>query len=162
MPDLLTESVCRVTWDPDGEALVLVGFGDPMWSPVQVDGRQAVQTVARVRAAGIRAVPRGNEQHIIEFALCRDRESANEALHSRLAAMLALPRTGPADVLLEVDGFGAVRLADCAVESWAGEDFENLTRERVRITGGALAADEGTYIPGQTWGEISMLWPDLG
>lgn len=160
MPELL-ESPCGVTWDPDGEALVLVAPGDPMWSPVAIDGRQVVQTAAFVRAAGIKAIPRGNESHELTFSLARETAGAAQALHSRLAATLALPR-GMADVLIEVDGQGALRLRDCAVESWGGGQDEHLTRETVRISGGALEPDAGTYLPGQTWGEFSLLWQNIG
>ena len=45
---------------------------------------------------------------------------------------------------------------------WPNTQVDHVTREGVSILGGALTADAGVYVPGQTWGEISFNWEDLG
>jgi hypothetical protein len=158
----LWDSIVRVTWDPDATALVLVDFGDPMWEPVSVDGEQLVQRSSYIRALGAKHFPRGNESHRLAFSLARITEGVSEAFVARLTAALALPKTDGKPVLLAFESGEQFRLADCAVRAWPHSQVDGVTRETVVIECGRMTADAGVYAPGQTWGEISFHWEDLG
>ena len=157
----ILDSFCRVIWDPDAAALVLVDFGDPMWEPVAIDGEQVVQTAGYVRGAGVKNFPRGNDRHTLTFELARITAGVAEAFKARLAGMATLPRTMK-PVLIAFEDGEQWRLADCAVRSWPGGQVEHIGREGVVILGGTLAADAGVYVPGSTWGAIHFNWEDLG
>jgi hypothetical protein len=155
------DSFVRVIYDPDGAALVLVDYGDAMWGPVRIDGEQLVQVQSFVRALGVKAIARGNESHTLAFEKCREEDAMDDAFAARLNGIIALPRTSK-DVLLSLEDGRQWRIANAAIGSWPGGQEERLTREGVEIIGGRLTVDEGVYVPGQTWGEISMEWENLG
>lgn len=157
----LYDSFLRVTFDPDGIALVLLDYGDAMWGPVTIDGEQSVQVQGFLRALGIKAFPRGNDLHTVSFEKCRIEDGMDDALASRLNGIIALPRT-MADVLISLEDGRNWRIANCAIRNWPGGQEERLTREGVSIIGGRLTADEGVFVPGQTWGEINYEWENLG
>lgn len=148
----LYDSPVRVIYDPAGTALVLVDFGTPMWDPVALDGEQLVQTASYVRGAGVKHFPRGNESHTLTFTLARETAGAADALESRLANTLALPR-GRADVLLAFESGTQFLLKDCAIRSWSGGQMEHLTREGLVILCGAILPDTTARLPGAVWGE---------
>lgn len=156
----LYDSFIRVMWDPDGEALVLVDYGDPLWGPIMLDGEQVVDVVPLVRSAGVKAFPRGNERHQLSFELCRIRDGMDEAFAARMNAAISLPR-GMADVLVTLDEDRSWRLKNCAVRSWPGGQEERFTREAISIEGGELVDESSHYEPGQTWGEIALKWENL-
>jgi hypothetical protein len=158
----LWDSIVRVMWDPDGAALVLVDYGDPMWEPVSVDGQQSVQAIAAVRASGAKHLPRGNESHLLSFTLARIEAGVSDAFVARLAAGVSLPKSASKPVLLSFESGEQFRLSDCAVRAWPHSQEEHVTRESVVIDGGRLTVDAGMYVPGTTWGEISFNWEDLG
>ena len=153
----LTDSFVRLTWDPDGAALVLVDYGDPLWSPVELDGRQVIQQVGLIRAAGMRAIPRGNETHNIKFTACVIEDAMDDAFAGRLTRITTLPRAG-ADVLISLEDGRSWRLKHCAVQAWPGGQEERLTRETVEILGGDLTPDDGAYVPGAFWQADTSLW----
>lgn len=153
----LTESILRLTWDPDGDPLVLVDWGDPLWDSIVLDGRQVIQQVALVRAAGIQAKPRRNESHTLRCSVCVIEETIDAAFAGRLNRILALPRT-MADVLISLEDGQNWRLKNAAIEAWPGGQEERLTRETLEIIGGELLPDEGAYAPGGFWQEDSSLW----
>ena len=157
----LFDSFVRLTWDPDGDALVLVDYETPMWEPVEIDGGRVVQAVELLRAVGVRHFARGQESHRLRFVLCRVEDDMEDALAARMNSMCSLP-TGTADVLLSLGDGRNWRLHSCAVRGWGGGQEEVLTREMVEIVCGRITPDEGTYAPGQTWGEIALEWGRLG
>jgi len=150
---VLLESQVEVVWDPDGIALQLVARGDPMWEPVRLDDAgQQVDVADRVRAAGVKALPRGNERHTLTFELCGETAGVVAALKRRFARALELPR-GRADVLIAFEDGTQYRLHHCAVRSWPSRQTEHLTRERVQIIGGAYEEDAGSYDVLVAWGD---------
>lgn len=153
----LSDSFLRVTFDPNGVAIVLLDYGDPLWDPVALDGRQVVQEAGLIRAAGIRAIPRGNERHTLSFSLCRIRDAMDDAFAARVNGMLALPRT-MADVLISLEDGRGWRIKNAAISDWPGGQEERLTRDGVHITGGEIIADSGTFAPGSVWSADDQLW----
>lgn len=138
----LTDSVVKLTWDPNGTPLVLVDFGDPMWAIVTLDGQQLTHHQTFVRAAGAKVYPRGNESHSIAFELAADPAEIPAAMKAALDWMIAAPRT-QADLQIEIDGITTIyTLHDCAVPRWSGGIEECLVRRRLQIEGGALTAAE--------------------
>jgi hypothetical protein len=133
-----------------------------MWEPVSIDGEQLVQTADFVRGLGAKHFPRGNESHRLTFTLARITEGVAEAFIARLSAGVALPKSASKPVLLAFESGEQFRLADCAIRSWPHSQEDHLTRESVIIEAGRLTADAGVYVPGQTWGEVSFNWEDLG
>jgi hypothetical protein len=155
---MLFDSFIRVMFDPDGIAMVLVDYGDPLWGEITLDGEQIVQEQGFVRAAGIRAIPRGNQRHTLGFELCRVETGLFEAFEARVNGMISLPKTG-ADILISLQAGQQWRISKCAVRNWGGSQDEFLTRERVDIVGGALSVDEGSYSPGSTW--ETLIWESI-
>lgn len=155
---MLFDSFIRVMFDPDGIAMVLVDYGDPLWGEIALDGEQIVQEQSFVRAAGIRAVPRGNQRHTLGFELCRPSPGLFSAFEARVNAMITLPKTG-ADILISMEAGQQWRIKDAAVRNWGGGQDEFLTRERVEIIGGILAVDEGSYSPGSSW--ETLVWESI-
>lgn len=157
----LFESVVRVTWDPDGAAVVLVDYGTPMWEPVRLDGQQLLDVSPLVRAAGSAVIPRGNETHILTFMKAAETAGVREAIAGQIGAQRSAPR-GRADVLLQVGNHGGWRLRGAAVESWpGGQAIEHIAAIGLRIMGGDLVVDPGTPTPGGTWGEINLQWQNI-
>lgn len=158
----LYDSFVRITFDPDGAALVLVDYGTPLHGPMEIDGGQVVQVQGFLRALGVKAFPRGNESHSLRFDKAGIEESLADAFAGRLTGCLSLPRT-QADVLLSLEDGRNWRIANCAIRSWPGAmDGTRINRQGVEIIGGRLTADAGVYLPGQTWGEIKYEWEKLG
>lgn len=149
----LWDSAVRVMWDPDGVRLVLVPHGAPMWEPVKVDGGQQVQTGGAIRRAGVKNYPRQNEAHRIEFSIARVKGSVSAALEANFVDALALPRS-MRDVLLSFSGGRQFRVKNCAVQSWPHEHEDYVCRQTVRIVGGEIVADDGSYVEGDVWGEM--------
>lgn len=158
----LLDSIVRVIWDPDSAALVLVDYGDPMWEPVSINGEQMVQTASFVRGLGTKHFPRGNESHRLTFTLARITEGVSKAFVTRLSAGISLPKAASKPVLLAFESGEQFRAANCAVRAWPHSQEEHVTRESVIIEAGPLSIDAGVYVPGETWGEISYHWEDLG
>lgn len=120
-------------------ATTLVAIGDPMFGPVTIDGSQAVQVAELVRAAGIKAYPRGNERHTVEMTVCKEHDSVATALKNAFTAALNAPRT-MADVdITFADGSG-IRVKNASVESWQAGHDAHLGRTTLRIIGGEIAA----------------------
>ncbi|MCW1926278.1 hypothetical protein OKA05_27235 [Luteolibacter arcticus] len=151
----LWDSPVRVMWDPDGARFVLVPYGAPMWEPVKVDGGQEVQTSATVRGTGVVNYPRGNEAHKIDFTMARVKGGVKAAVQANFVDALALPRSRK-DVLLSFAGGRQFRVKDCAVQSWPHEHEDQVCRQTVRILGGNIVADLGTYVEGSVWGEVPL------
>lgn len=116
---------------------ILVALGDPMWKPVAINGGQIVDVVARVRAAGVKAFPRGNERNVITFEKCNEADTVANAFKGELAWAAGLPTT-MANVTLTFADATVYTLADAAVEAWSGGQVERLGRHGLQITGGAL------------------------
>lgn len=148
----LWDSIVRIVWDPAGTSMVLVDFGDPMWEPVELDGRQEIQTARYVRGTGTKNFPRGNESHELRFTLAREIESTVDAFEERLANTLLLPR-GMADVLIQFESGRQFLLKNAAVSGWPNGQEDHLTRETVIIQGGEITEDATAYTIGNTWGE---------
>jgi len=144
--DVLLDSVVRVTWDPDGAQLVLVEIDDPMWEPVKIDGKQAVDTAPGLNRAGVQNFPRGNEAHKLTFTLCRIEDEIQDAFQERIAQALAAPRY-MADVLLSFASGTNYRIKNAAVESWPNDQRGRLTKETLVILGGEIVEDSGTTAP---------------
>jgi hypothetical protein len=155
--DDLYDSFLRLTYDPDGIALVLLDYGDAMWGPVELDGSQIIQITSLIRAAGVKATPRGNEQHTLRFALCRIEDSLQDAFAARINGIIALPRT-MADVLVELADGRKWRLKNAAVQAWNGGQTERLSRENVELLGGQLITDAGSYTPADYWNTDPGTW----
>jgi len=150
--DEVTDSVVRVVWDPDGSQLILVDFGDPMWSEVAVDGGQVVDVAGAIRSPGKTAWPRGNEEHTLTFEIAVETAGIAAAFEHRLDRAIAVPR-GQADVLLQFESGSQYRLRRAAAERWPHAQLGRLARESLIIRGGDLVADVGTYDPLITWGD---------
>lgn len=108
-----------------------------MWEPVALDGRQFVQVAARVRAVGIKAIPRGNEQHTLTYTKCVETAGIADAAKAVLNHAKNLP-LGMAAVTVTFADATVFTLADAAVEAWGGGQTEHLARLSTRIIGGAL------------------------
>jgi hypothetical protein len=144
--EVLLDSMVRVTWDPDGEAQILVDFGDPMWSPVLIDGKQMVDVAQGLNRKGVLNIPRQNETHKLTFTLAGLTAGPVEAFERRLEQSIAAPRD-MADVLISFESGKSYRLKDCAVESWPSGQVERLTKETLNILGGELGDSEDIVIP---------------
>lgn len=116
---------------------VLVALGDPMWAPVAINGQQLVDVVARVRAAGVKAIPRGNERNVLTFEKCDETNGIATAFKNELAWAAGLPRT-MADVTITFGDATVFTLADAAVEAWSGGQLDHLGRLGLQIIGGTL------------------------
>jgi hypothetical protein len=116
---------------------VLVERGAPMWKPVELNGQQAVQVAALLRAAGVKAIPRGNESNVLFFSLCNETESVEAAAKALLRFPISLPRT-MADVDITFEDATGIRIKNASVQSWQGEQEEILGRHSVTITGGNI------------------------
>lgn len=157
----LFESLVRVTWDPDGAAVVLVDYGTPMWEPVRLDGQQVLDVSPLIRATGSAVIPRGNETHTLTFTKAAETAGVREALAGQIGAQRSAPR-GRADVLIQIQSNGGWRLKGAAVESWpGGHPVEHISAMGLRILGGELVVDAGTPTPGGTWGEINFQWQNI-
>jgi len=141
MADELLDSFVRVTWDPDGDAVILVDFGTAMWDPVKIDGKQLVDTVPGLNRAGTQNFPRANESHRLTFTLGQLTAGLEAAFEARLEAAIAAPRN-MADVLLSLESGRSFRLKDCSVESWPSNQRGRITQETLVILGGELADSE--------------------
>ena len=120
-------------------ATVIVERGAPMWKPVELNGQQAVQVAARLRAAGVKAIPRGNESNVLTFSLCNETESVEAAAKALLQFPISLPRT-MADVTITFEDLSGIIVKNAAVQSWQGGQEAVLGRHSVTITGGELVA----------------------
>jgi hypothetical protein len=118
---------------------VLVALGDPMWTPVAINGQQLVDVVARVRAAGIQAIPRGNERNSLTFEKCDETDDIATAFKNELAWAAGLPRT-MATVTITFEDESAFTLANATVEAWFGGQMDRLGRLGLQIIGGKLTA----------------------
>jgi hypothetical protein len=157
----LYDSFVRITFDPDGAALVLVDYGTALHGPIEVDGNQIVQVQGFIRSLGTKAFPRGNESHTLTFDKAGIEDSLQDAFAANLTDSISLPRT-KADVLLSLEDGRQWRLKDAAIRAWpVSMDNTRITRQSCEIQGGRLVTDEGTYAPGSVWGDISTLWEDL-
>lgn len=157
MPAEILDSTVRLMWDPDGEAIVLLQIGDPMWSLIKDNGQQVVEAATLVRAAGIKALARGNESHEFTFELVRATPGPVDAFRQRLRNITTLPK-GSADMLISFDVDQETeehfRLKDSAIRGWPGFQEDQLAIERISILGGQLVVDEGgPYEEGSVWGE---------
>jgi hypothetical protein len=137
---------------------VLVALGQPMWELPRLNGRQVVQTAAFIRAAGVRAIPRGNETHILTFESCHEETDIKTAMFGQLSLPAGLPK-GMADVTVTFEDGSGIRIKNAAVESWEGDQTERLGRHRVNIIGGEIEIAAG--IPGVNWEDITTNWEDL-
>jgi hypothetical protein len=144
--EVLLDSMVRVTWDPDGDARILINFGDPMWSPVLIDGKQVVDVAQGLNRKGVLNIPRGNETHKLTFTLGGITAGPVEAFERRLEQSIAAPRD-MADVLISFESGKSYRLKDCAVESWPSGQLESITKETLNILGGELGDSEDIVIP---------------
>ncbi|MCW1913738.1 hypothetical protein OJ996_09140 [Luteolibacter sp. GHJ8] len=151
----LWDSVVRVTWDPDGAATVLVQYGDPMWEPVKVDGKQVVQEGQGLKRAGVDNFPRGNERHELRFTLARETPGVADAFEDRLTRSLAVPR-GKGDIRLSFESGAQFRLRKCAIESWPHDQVEHLIKETLVIRCGEMV-QEGTSGPDPIGLEAALL-----
>lgn len=129
------DSVCRLRHG----STVLVAIGDPCWEIVRVNGRQLVDEVTRVRAAGLKAVPRGNESNEITYTLCEECEDIEAASKAALTYPAALPRTAATITLDFADSSGAT-YADGVISDWSSDIEGRLVRHRVRIVAGKATA----------------------
>ncbi|MGE9267635.1 MAG: hypothetical protein ACQKBY_06025 [Verrucomicrobiales bacterium] len=137
MPDVVIESLLRITHDPAGTPTVLLDFGEDITSLPELDGEQMVEVGSFVRSAAASTFARGNEQHTFTIAGAREALSVRGA-HDRLfAGALAVPR-GTADVLFEVQDGGAWRLEDATVRAWPARVDEHFCDRQIEIIGGAL------------------------
>lgn len=116
---------------------VLVAIGDPMWDVVRINGSQVIQSIARVRAAGIRAQPRGNESHTLTFSLCVIAESVEAAAKAAAHYAHTLPKT-MADVTVKFADDTGITLKDAAIASWQAENSDPLGRHTLTIIGGEI------------------------
>ncbi len=155
----LFESFVRLMFDPDGDAVVLLDYGDPLWEPLAFDGAQVIQEAAFVRAAGIHALPHENERHTLGFALGSIEATLYDAFAHRLTGTIALPRTMN-DVLIALEDGRQWRLKNAAIQSWPGSQEEFISREGVQIVGGNLEADAGVYVPGSAWNYDTEYWEE--
>ena len=153
----LYDSFARLTFDPAGAAVVLVDFGDAMWTPMSLDGGQLVEVSTLVRAAGISAIPRANEQHRMSFSVARIMDTKEDAFASRINGSITLPRY-MADVLISLTDGRQWRLKNCAVKSWKSAQEEHISRESIEITGGQLIVDPGSYYPSDYWNSDPATW----
>lgn len=130
-----------------------------MWGPVAIDGEQVVDIQSRVRAKGIRAVPRGNETHTVEFERCHVMDTVADAFAARMNGSTAVPR-GSADVLIRLGDGRGWRIKNAAVRSWPGGQVERFVRERLSIIGGEMIQD---YDPAASlaWEEITTPWESM-
>lgn len=157
----LYDSFVRVTFDPDGAALVLVDYGTALHGPIEIDGGQIVQVQGFVRAIGVKAFPRGNESHRLRFEKAGIEDSLVDAFAAFLTDSISLPRT-QADVLLSLEDGRNWRIKDCAIRAWpGGTDGTRINRQGCEIKGGRILYDEGSYDPGSVWGDIGVFWEDL-
>ena len=129
------DSICEIKHG----STVLVALGDPMWAPVAINGQQIVDVVARVRAAGVKAFPRGNERNTLTFEKCDEAADIATAFKNELAWAAALPRTMAAVTITFADT-SAFTLPDATVEGWSGGQMGRLGRQGLQIIGGKLAA----------------------
>ena len=157
----LLDSFVRITFDPDGAALVLLDYGTALWGPLEINGEQIVQEQGFVRAAGIKAFPRGNNRTALRFEKSEIEDSIVDAFATGLSAIVALPRT-QADILVSLQDGRNWRISNAAIRAWPVGQEARLTRQAVEIIGGRLTADAGVFVPGQTWGEINYEWENLG
>lgn len=152
MADQFTyDSVVRLMWDPDGDRIVLMQLGDEMWQLLSLDGQQVVDQATYVRAAGSKALPRGNDSHEIVFEIARETDGPADAFKKRLTNITTLPRTGK-DMLVTFEDGTHFRLKDAAIQAWPGRQEDHLLIERISIVGGSIVTDAGTYTEGSTWG----------
>lgn len=153
----LYDSLVRLTFDPAGAAVVLVDYGDPMWTPMSLDGGQVVEVSTFVRAAGMSAIPRANEQHRISFTVARIMETMEDAFAARFNGSITFPRY-MADILISLTDGRQWRLKNCAIKSWKSAQEERISRESIEITGGQLIVDPGSYYPSDYWNTDTATW----
>lgn len=156
----LFESFLRITWDPEGEPITLLDFGEPLWSEISLNGSQMVQPSTSLRARGIRTFPRGNEQNELSFEKASVEDSFENAFAKRINGVIDLPRSS-APVLIELKDERAWIIHSCSITSWPGGQIERLTREGIVILGGHM--ERFNFIPDDAmlWGdEDPVLWDD--
>lgn len=118
-------------------ATTLVSIGDPMWELPALNGRQVVQSAQFVRAAGIKAFPRGNQSNELTFSLCNEQTTIEAAMKAQFQFPVTAPKTMADVTVTFADGSG-VKIKNAAVESWSGGQTERLGRHTLRIIGGEL------------------------
>ena len=137
MPDVLIESLLKITHDPDGTPTVLLDYGEDITELPALDGEQVVEVANFVEATAAQTFARGNETHSFRIAGAREALSLRGA-HDRLfSAALAVPR-GSADVLFEVQSGGAWRLTDATVRAWPARVDAHFCDRQIEIIGGEL------------------------
>ncbi|QJE95953.1 LamG-like jellyroll fold domain-containing protein [Luteolibacter luteus] len=157
--EVLLDSFVRVVWDPDGAKKVLVEIGDPMWSPVAIDGEQVVDVAQGSNIVGVRNFPRGNEAHKLTFTLCRIKDTLDDAFETRMNEAMALPRD-MRDIVFSLQSGKAWRLKNAAVKSWPTNQRERLTKQNLVILGGEIVAEANAPQPGA--GAEVALYADVG
>ncbi|MBK1884900.1 hypothetical protein JIN85_20990, partial [Luteolibacter pohnpeiensis] len=146
MAEELYDSFLQLTWDAYGAPTRLVSVGDPLWGGIEINGGQTVDEVPYTKAAGIRALPLGNERNQLKFERCVIHDSVVAAFSRRLKASTLVPRNGADLHIQSTDGYGFL-LKNAAIRSWpTGQLVDGqptrFTREGLEIIGGSLVMDQ--------------------
>ncbi|BCU75981.1 hypothetical protein [Luteolibacter sp. LG18] len=164
MPEHVTN--CRITWDPDGRALVLLDFGEHLIDDMQFGGEQGFSPFGPLGAKN--AVPYANGEIVEPHTWTRRRTHA-----SRLAAQLychvhpqTLPYLSDRKVLryeyqdgAVVDYQDAVLLAAPTRQCFPAA---NETTTIYKAVSGEMIPMSGVpFTPGMTWRWLDMAWEDI-
>jgi hypothetical protein len=105
-----------------------------------------VTPVPLVRAAGIKARPRGNEQHTLTFSLCKELPvdtplTVENAAKAAAIYPITLPRT-MADVKMQFANGSGITLKNACITEWDASNQDHLGRYTLTFIGGELTAIE--------------------
>lgn len=139
---------------------VLLDYGDMIESPPTIDGSQIVEVTPLVRASFPSIIPRGNEQHSIEFTLTEQVASAFESMRHVLEHSSTFNRSAAMVTITLNDGnTDYYELHNAVVSAWNSGHDSMRESLKVSITGGRLTRVP-VLEPAEDWEGHAIIWEE--
>lgn len=134
----LFDSPLKIVRDPSGTQVTIVALGDPLAELPRIDGRQLVEALQHIRAAGPGCVSRGNESHTISLTVVDVLADLDASIEAAFDHAATYPRAAHAYQIETASG-KKWSLAAAVAESWSAAILDGgLATRSITITGGAL------------------------
>ncbi|MGJ8674068.1 hypothetical protein [Rubritalea sp.] len=128
MSDIYITSEYRVTWDPDGEGLVLLDYDERMLAEIQLPQSHAVVKHKHFRADNLKIWGRGGVSFYFRFSAVKEYDTAEDARDEMFRQSVILQALRDGVLQVEVRNGATFQYSAAAIEGAAPQMVRNSVR----------------------------------